>query len=63
MPASWSLPRNAASIDPWGEVLLDMGTGNGVGFADISIADVDAVRQRVPVIAHRRPIPEVTRLT
>lgn len=50
-------------IDPWGEVLLDMGTGNGVGFADISIADVDAVRQRVPVIAHRRPIPEVTRLT
>ena len=43
-------------VDPWGEVLLDMGDAPGLGFADIDAAQVDAVRARVPVIAHRRPI-------
>jgi predicted amidohydrolase len=45
-------------IDPWGEVILDMGQENGVGFADIDPAQVEAVRARIPVIAHRRAIPE-----
>lgn len=48
-------------IDPWGEILLDMGEGTGVGFAEIDLGDVEAVRQRVPVIAHRRAIPEAQR--
>ncbi len=46
-------------IDPWGEVLLDMGEAPGLGFADIDPARVADVRSRIPVIAHRRTIPEV----
>ena len=44
-------------VDPWGEVLLDMGEEPGLGFADIDPARVDEVRSRLPAIAHRRPIP------
>ncbi len=44
-------------VDPWGAVLLDMGSGRGVGFADIDLAQVDQVRARLPAIRHRRPIP------
>ncbi len=46
-------------VDPWGDVLLDMGDGTGVGFADIDSARVEDVRARVPVLKHRRPIPDV----
>ena len=47
-------------IDPWGDVVLDMGDAAGLGFAEIDPAQVDAVRARIPVLAHRRPIPPVT---
>ena len=47
-------------IDPWGDVLLDMGDAAGLGFAEIDPAQVDAVRARIPVLAHRRPIPPVS---
>jgi len=47
-------------VDPWGEVLLDMGDARGLGFADIAIDRVDDARARIPVAAHRRPIPPVT---
>ncbi len=46
-------------IDPWGDVLLDMGDAAGIGFADIDLNRVADVRSRVPVIAHRRAIPAV----
>lgn len=49
-------------VDPWGEVLLDMGEAAGVGFADIDPARVAEVRSRIPVLDHRRPIPPVARL-
>ena len=42
-------------VDPWGEVLLDMGDTLGLGFADIDPARLDEVRKRIPVIRHRRP--------
>jgi predicted amidohydrolase len=48
-------------IDPWGDVLLDMGEAPGLGFADIDPARVADVRGRIPVLAHRRTIPAVTR--
>lgn len=48
-------------VDPWGEVLLDMGEAPGVGFATIDPQRVADVRARVPVLSHRRPIPEVAR--
>jgi predicted amidohydrolase len=45
---------------PWGELLLDMGGGvNGLGFADIDLAELAAVRARLPAISHRRVIPPV----
>ena len=47
-------------IDPWGEVVLDMGEAGGIGYAEIDLARVADVRARIPVIAHRRPIPAVT---
>lgn len=46
-------------IDPWGEVLLDMGAEPGLGFADLDLAKVTAVRARVPVLDHRRDMPPV----
>jgi len=45
-------------VDPWGEVLLDMGTDKGVGFADIDLKRISEVRSRIPALTHRRPIPD-----
>jgi predicted amidohydrolase len=45
-------------VDPWGEVLLDMGTDKGVGFADIDLHRIADVRSRIPALSHRRPIPD-----
>ena len=48
-------------VGPWGEVLLDMGEGSGVGFAEIDLAEIDRVRARLPALRHRRPIPDPER--
>lgn len=45
-------------IDPWGDVLLDMGEERGVGFADIDLSRISMVRSRIPALSHRRPIPD-----
>jgi predicted amidohydrolase len=45
-------------VDPWGEMLLDMGEERGVGFADIDLARISDVRSRIPALSHRRPIPD-----
>ncbi len=46
-------------IDPWGDVLLDMGEQAGLGTAEIDLARIKDVRSRIPVLRHRRPIPPV----
>lgn len=44
-------------VDPWGEVLLDMGTeGPGLAFCDIDLARIAEVRAQVPALANRRLI-------
>ncbi len=44
-------------VDPWGEVLLDMGGEKpGLGFCDIDLARVAEVRAQVPSLANRREI-------
>ncbi|MBX3565165.1 MAG: carbon-nitrogen hydrolase family protein [Sphingomonas sp.] len=48
--------------DPWGELLLDMGEAAGLGFAEIDMTRVENARARVPVLQHRRAIPEVEAL-
>lgn len=45
-------------VDPWGDLLLDMGEETGLGFADLDLGRVADVRARVPAIANRRPIPQ-----
>jgi len=49
-------------VDPWGEVLLDMGDAPRLGFAEIDPARQADVRARIPALRHRRPIPRVDRL-
>ncbi len=49
-------------VDPWGDVLLDMGEPAGLGFAEIDQKRVSDARARVPVLQHRRPIPAVEAL-
>ncbi|WP_166040674.1 carbon-nitrogen hydrolase family protein [Sphingosinicella sp. YJ22] len=49
-------------VDPWGRVLLDMGKDSpALGFADLDMAMLGDVRTRLPVLAHRRIIPEPVR--
>ena len=43
-------------VDPWGRVILDAGTAPGLFFADLDLAEVERIRERIPVHAHRRPI-------
>lgn len=43
-------------VDPWGEVLLDMGEGPGIGYAEVDPARVEDVRSRVPALHHRRVV-------
>jgi predicted amidohydrolase len=48
-------------VDPWGDVLLDMGEGEAprLAFGDVDLARIAEVRGRIPTIAHRRPIPTI----
>ena len=49
-------------VDPWGEVLLDMGEEKGVSFANIDLKRISDVRSRIPALNHRRPIPDAVTL-
>ncbi len=47
-------------VDPWGEVLLDLGgDGPNIGFAEIDAERIEQVRSQVPSLANRRPIPRL----
>ncbi len=48
-------------IDPWGEVLLDMGEEEGLGFAEIDLARITEVRRQIPVHLNRRAIGDVAK--
>lgn len=53
---------HSLAVDPWGEVLLDMGEEAGVGFVDIDLKRISDIRGRIPALDHRRPIPEAVTL-
>lgn len=53
---------HSLAVDPWGEILLDMGEEEGVGFCDIDLRRISEVRSRIPALTHRRPIPAVVSL-
>lgn len=42
-------------ISPWGEILAEAGDKEEILFADIDIASIDAIRNRIPVFEDRRP--------
>lgn len=46
-------------IDPWGQVVLDMGEQPELGYAEIDLDQVAEARARIPVLAHRRAIPQL----
>lgn len=50
---------HSLAIDPWGDVLLDMGETAGLAFIEVDPARVADVRARVPALQHRRAIPAV----
>jgi len=41
-------------VDPWGEILLEMADGTGLGFCDLDLARIREVRSRVPAVANRQ---------
>lgn len=43
-------------VDPWGAILLDMGTESRLALADIEMERVADVRSRIPALANRRTI-------
>ncbi|MFN3591146.1 MAG: nitrilase-related carbon-nitrogen hydrolase, partial [Thermaurantiacus sp.] len=42
-------------VDPWGDVLLDMGVALGVATVDLELARVADARTRIPALASARP--------
>lgn len=54
--ATWG---HSLAIDPWGDVLLDMGEAAGLAFVEIDRSRVAEVAARIPVRRHARPIPPV----
>jgi deaminated glutathione amidase len=52
---------HSLAVDPWGEVLLDLDGTPGVGLVELDQARIEEVRARIPVLRHRRAIPEVER--
>ncbi|MBB5724181.1 putative amidohydrolase [Sphingomonas endophytica] len=49
-------------VDPWGEVLLDMGEAPGIGYAEIDGTRLHDVRGRVPALQHRRVVTAPIRI-
>jgi deaminated glutathione amidase len=48
-------------VDPWGDVLLDMGgEAAGLGFVDLDLGRIAEVRGQLPSLANRRAIPNNT---
>ncbi|KTR84848.1 nitrilase [Novosphingobium barchaimii] len=53
---------HSLAVDPWGEVLLDMGgETSGVGFVDIDPVRTAEVRRQLPSLANRRAIRDEAR--
>lgn len=51
---------HSLAIDPWGDVLLDMGEAAGLALVELDHERLTGVRTRIPALQHRRSIPAVT---
>ncbi len=45
---------HSLAVSPWGEVLVDAGAEVGVSFVELSLAEVEKARARVPSLCHDR---------
>ncbi len=52
---------HSLAVSPWGEVLVDSGTGCGVKLVDFDIDDVSKARKRIPALMHDRSFGDPTR--
>ncbi|MBC2669650.1 carbon-nitrogen hydrolase family protein [Novosphingobium piscinae] len=49
---------HSLAIDPWGEVLMDLGGEHaGLGLVDLDPTRIATVRAQLPSLANRRPVP------
>jgi predicted amidohydrolase len=48
---------HSLAVDPWGDIVLDMGEPAGLALAEIDLSRVEDVRGRVPALANRRSLP------
>lgn len=49
---------HSLAVDPWGRVLLDMGTEPGEALVELDLAQVADARARIPNLMHARPLAE-----
>jgi len=46
---------NSMAIDPWGRIIVRApDEGDGVWFADLDLAELRGIRERLPALQHRR---------
>jgi deaminated glutathione amidase len=50
-------------VDPWGEIVLDMGEGEGLAVVDLDLTRIQEVRTQIPVHANRRDVRGAVRYT
>lgn len=41
---------HSLAVDPWGDILLDMGTDPGVGFVDLDLSQITRRRAQIPAM-------------
>ena len=41
-------------VDPFGDILLDMGTSQGIGYANLDMRRVTETREALPLLKNRR---------
>ena len=46
-------------VDPWGEVLVEMEDAPGLTFVELDLGRISEVRDRIPVLKHRRAIGRI----
>jgi nitrilase len=43
-------------ISPWGEILDQLPTGEGIAIANSDPAEVERIRREMPIANHQRPL-------
>ncbi|MFT6190586.1 MAG: nitrilase [Oleispira sp.] len=43
-------------ISPWGDILDNLPTGEGIAIADIKLAEVERIRREMPIANHQRQL-------